>query len=969
MNDSMNNTFPGSSDEGINVPPMLFGGKIGKLVRETDWSSTALGDYGTWPQSLRSSLSLVLNSKNIAALYWGTEQWLLYNDAYSEALGDRHPWAFGRPIREALSDIAPVLGPQVEQVLATGQGFALENVQMTMCRYGKNEETFWTYSFSPIQGEAGEFSGVVLLATERTQQIYAERSASQARQRHQKSLDNMPGFMAIVNGPEHVVEYANKTYSEIVGKRDLVGLPLFDVFPEFAHSRLREILDKVYATGTSFSEDFMPFELNGEKESRYFNVHYEPVIDEGGHVTGIVLGGYEVTEQHRTTRALQALNADLDLRLKLADRMRPLVNPDEVIATACEFVGEHLDIARAVYVSVDESQVMLHIKHDWVNGTLRSLAGTVLKLDDFGPLISATLRAGQSLVIHDVATDDRSSQYADAYAAIGVRSCVAIPLIKAGKLRAILNIHNSRPHPWTQHDVTFAEDMLDRTWGAMEGARAQAELRMERDRSRAVFDTMTEGFAMLDCDWTILYMNAEGLRIGNRPNQQIIGQNHWDLWPEYVGSELEHLYRQVMQTRQPETIELKHTYADGTVAWLEVRAYLGVDDGLSIFFRDVTSRKEAEEKLRDADRRKDEFLAMLAHELRNPLAPIGAAAELLQMVKLDEARVHQTSQIIGRQVEHMTGLVNDLLDVSRVTSGKVELDRVPLDVNHILTDAMEQVSPLVGARKHRLMLDLPPNVVLITGDKKRLVQVVANLLTNAAKYTPENGTILLKTVVRDDHIYIEVTDNGIGMDADLVARAFDLFAQAERTSDRSSGGLGLGLALVRSLVELHSGTVTCASEGLGKGSTFTVCLPRLLERPNQADYLQDGEALQPTHQPLRVLVVDDNVDAAVMLTMLLEAAGHEVLVEHGAYRALERARADKPQVCLIDIGLPELDGNQVAQRLRSLPETANAVLIAVTGYGQESDRKSALAAGFNHHLVKPVDTRRLAAILSEIVVS
>jgi CheY-like chemotaxis protein len=259
--------------------------------------------------------------------------------------------------------------------------------------------------------------------------------------------------------------------------------------------------------------------------------------------------------------------------------------------------------------------------------------------------------------------------------------------------------------------------------------------------------------------------------------------------------------------------------------------------------------------------------------------------------------------------------------------------------------------------------------VLVAGDKKRLVQVVANLLTNAAKYTPEGGNILLTTVVHDDQVQVEVTDNGIGMDSELVQRAFDLFAQAERTSDRSSGGLGLGLALVKSLVELHGGVASCASAGPGKGSTFTVTLPRLQEQPGHADHVRDAEPLQAARRPLRVMVVDDNVDAALMLTMLLEAAGHEVTVEHDAYRALERARTDKPDVCLVDIGLPELDGNQLAKRLRSLPESSNAVLIAVTGYGQESDRKNALAAGFDHHLVKPVDTKRQTAILNEIALA
>lgn len=308
----MNDIPPVSASTFPNIAPMLFGGETGKIVRQTDWSGTSIGEYATWPQSLRTSLSLVLNSKNIAALYWGPEQLLLYNDAYSQALGDRHPWAFGRPFKEALSDIAPVLGPQVEQVLATGQGFALENVAMTMQRHGKAEATFWTYSFSPIQGEEGEFAGVLLFANETTQQIKAEKSASQARQRHQRSLDNMPGFMAIVNSPEYVFEYANKAFSDFAEEDELSGRSLFDVFPEFAQSRFRTVLGKVFNDGVAFSEQFMPFKLAREKEPRFFNVHYEPVFDDDECVKGIILGGYEVTEQHLASLALQKLNIDLE---------------------------------------------------------------------------------------------------------------------------------------------------------------------------------------------------------------------------------------------------------------------------------------------------------------------------------------------------------------------------------------------------------------------------------------------------------------------------------------------------------------------------------------------------------------------------------------------------------------------------------------------------------------------------------
>jgi CheY-like chemotaxis protein len=357
---------------------------------------------------------------------------------------------------------------------------------------------------------------------------------------------------------------------------------------------------------------------------------------------------------------------------------------------------------------------------------------------------------------------------------------------------------------------------------------------------------------------------------------------------------------------------------------------------------------------------------MLAHELRNPLAPIGAAAELLQIMKLDEKRVRHTSQVIGRQVRHMTALVDDLLDVSRLTRGLVDLDRAPLDIRHVVHDAVEQITPLMQSRHHHLALHLPPGITKVNGDKKRLVQVVANILNNAAKYTPEGGHIVLRVDAQPSHVAIEVRDDGIGMDPELVSRAFDLFAQAERTPDRSSGGLGLGLALVKSLTELHGGQVGCESPGPGKGSTFTVRLPSHREAPDAADSQRVEHDPGQNADSLRILVVDDNEDAASLLAMLLEASGHHVTVEHSSRRALVRAKQEAPHVCILDIGLPEMDGLELATRLRAQPETASALLIAVTGYGRDEDRKQTQAAGFAHHLVKPADIKLLASIIARV---
>ncbi|WP_228895264.1 hybrid sensor histidine kinase/response regulator [Pseudoduganella aquatica] len=375
--------------------------------------------------------------------------------------------------------------------------------------------------------------------------------------------------------------------------------------------------------------------------------------------------------------------------------------------------------------------------------------------------------------------------------------------------------------------------------------------------------------------------------------------------------------------------------------------------------------KRAQAALRDADSRKDEFLAMLAHELRNPLAPIGTAAELLRHFQFDEATVKRTSEVISRQVKHMTGLIDDLLDVSRVTRGMVTLQKETLDLRDVLGYAAEQARPLMEARRHRFSVLLPPEAIHVLGDKKRLVQVIANLLNNAAKYTPEDGFVELRLSLRGDSATVTVRDNGVGMLPELLARAFELFAQDQRTLDRSQGGMGLGLALVQRLAEAHQGSVAAHSDGIGKGSTFILRLPVAEPQPAAGESAA-GAAAVPAARSLRLLVVDDNVDAAETLGMLMADAGHAVTVEHSSRVALDRARELRPDICLLDIGLPDIDGNELARRLRQQPETAGAVLIAVTGYGQERDRNEAYAAGFDYHFVKPVDMARLNALLARI---
>ncbi|GGY91796.1 ATP-binding protein [Pseudoduganella plicata] len=402
---------------------------------------------------------------------------------------------------------------------------------------------------------------------------------------------------------------------------------------------------------------------------------------------------------------------------------------------------------------------------------------------------------------------------------------------------------------------------------------------------------------------------------------------------------------------------------------IEVTARMRAEEALRLSRQEaIESARRAEEghqRLNAMDRRKDEFLAMLAHELRNPLAPIQSAAEFVSR-QTQEASLARASTIILRQVRHLTGMVDELLDATRVSHGRIALEKVVLDLAAVIGAAAEQVLPMAEARGHTLTIVPPAGPLPVCGDFKRLVQVVANVVQNAVKYTPDGGRIEIMTQARGADIVVRVRDDGIGMTADLIEHAFELFTQGERRADRSQGGLGIGLAVVRRIVELHSGTVRATSPGLGKGSCFEITLPRLA-----------GAAPSRTAAPLpvtpaahgaglRVLIVEDNPDVAETLAMIVRAAGHDVFVEHAARAALDTARGIEPDVCLLDIGLPEINGYELAALLRTTPHGKAATLVAITGYGRAEDRAAALHAGFDHHLVKPVDIATLEEILATV---
>jgi signal transduction histidine kinase len=435
--------------------------------------------------------------------------------------------------------------------------------------------------------------------------------------------------------------------------------------------------------------------------------------------------------------------------------------------------------------------------------------------------------------------------------------------------------------------------------------------------------------------------------------------------PEAYLARIEEIYA----SSPPESLDLL-TLADGRVyeRFSKIQVIDGANAGRVWSIRDVTAQKhgeaelrQAEIALRDTDRRKDEFIATLAHELRNPLAPIRQAALISKAPAATEAQKRWSHDVIDRQVHFMSLLLDDLLDISRVTRGTLVLRMQPTELAAAVDVAIETARPLIDAKRHVLSVNLPHEPVQFTADPLRLAQILSNLLTNAAKYTDPEGQIRISASCDADQLTIRIADSGVGIGAENLPRIFDMFSQLHPTMDHSEGGLGIGLALAKGLVKLHGGTIEADSAGLGHGSEFTVRLPVRISACARA--ASSAAAPPATVTRRRVLIADDNRDSAETLAMLLRVDGHEVAIAHDGSAALATFGGFAPDVVLLDIGMPGANGYEVAQRIRHSGPGAHIKLIAITGWGQESDKERAFAAGFDHHLTKPVDPRQLNALL------
>jgi signal transduction histidine kinase len=535
-----------------------------------------------------------------------------------------------------------------------------------------------------------------------------------------------------------------------------------------------------------------------------------------------------------------------------------------------------------------------------------------------------------------------------------------------------LSAVSSEARHWSNFEIELVRNVADIVWPALAKARAGRRVAMNEDRLRLAQGVAQIGTWDWDPETRRAFFSAECkdiLGLGGDDGAALAEEWQRNVDPQQLSVVLGMLEECI--TCGKGEVEYRYRHPVRGVRWIYHKAGLVEHAGhrhvvgISL---DVTSRRQAEEALKEVNQRKDEFLAMLAHELRNPLAPIRNAAQLLS-AHGGKPEIEWARAVIERQTRHLVRLVDDLLDVSRMVRGQIALQSAPVMLADIVQSAVEASRPLIRRRRHQFAVQLPEEPVRIEGDLTRLAQVLSNLLNNAAKYTDDGGHIRLDAELEGDTVAIRVRDTGLGIAPNLLPHVFDLFTQADRTLDRAEGGLGIGLTLVKRLVEMHGGSVAARSEGLGRGAEFIVRLPVLATQPAQPGEVTAKIAPvrnEADNQSLRILIVDDNVDAADSIAMLLSMEGHQTRTVNTARAALLAAPEFKPEVVLLDIGLPEMDGYEVARLLRARNGTHDMRLVAVTGYGQPSDRRRARAAGFDEHMVKPVEPSRLQDFLRSV---
>jgi PAS domain S-box-containing protein len=1037
--------------------PVFAGpGELRALCRSFDWSATPLGPVEGWPGVLRTTVRVCLDAATVPMAIWaGPELTLVYNDAYAPVLGSaRHPGALGRPAGEVWRHLWDRLGPELRRLMERGESSRREDERFLLRRGAREEEAFFTCSFTPIRDDDGKVVAALNVVHETTERVRSKARRDDAMSfaltmarmgawefdLEARTADRSPQHDRIFGYDQPLPEWTYETFLQHVvpedrrevdrvlrravetrsdwafecriarrdgairwvwaagrhladgngGPRRMVGV-IQDITERrrseealraseaLARQRLAE-LETIYETapiglcvfdenlrwvrvnrviaeingkpiedivGRTPSEvvpdvgpqaeealrtilrtgERLDFEMHGTTSAqpgveRCWSEHWAPIKDGTGRVVAISVAAEEITERKRAARAL----AESERRFRtLAE------NAPEVIARLDRDL-------RYTYVNEYGGRVYGRPVSEVIGKTIAELGSPAARVAFWKRVFEQVIATGEPRT-EEVEWDSPTFGHQHL-------STLLVPeRDERGECRSILAI---------TRDVTLLK-------------RAGSALRESEARLRRLADAMPQLVWTARPDGTVDYFN-ERINEVTGARRRKDGSWYWEgmLHPDDVPATVM-AWTTAVRTGEPYEIAHRVKRADGALHWYLSRGVPVHDaDGRIVRWfgtaTDIHAQKSAEEALREADRRKNEFLAMLSHELRNPLAPIKNCLYILERAAPGGPQARRAQDVVARQVEHMTRLIDDLLDVTRISRGKIRLQRERVDLCALVHRAAEDHRSVFEASGIRLETRTCEGPLHASGDPTRLAQVIGNLLSNAAKFTPRGGRVELSLTSEEGTATIRVRDDGGGISREVLDRLFQPFVQARATLDRSEGGLGLGLALVKGLAELHGGRVSARSEGPGTGAEFTVNLP--LEQAG-APRLEVGPRRSSARKVRRVLVIEDNADAAETLKEVLELNGHEVQTASTGQEGIEAAHAFHPDVVLCDIGLPGMDGFEVARRMRADPELRAVPLIALSGYTGPEDLARAKEAGFDRHLAKPPEIAALESALSE----
>ncbi|MGE5095667.1 MAG: ATP-binding protein [Betaproteobacteria bacterium] len=853
--------------------------EMGARVRHFDWAATPLGPIERWPRSLRIAVGICLNSRFPMFVWWGRELVNVYNDAYIPMLGSRHPDALGKPAPEIWREIWDIVGAQARAVMERGEATYNERAQLTLQRHGYPEETWFTWSYSPIFDEDGRIGGLFCAVTEETARVVAERDRVRLlaqiegeRARLAEAFERAPSFFAILRGPEHVFEYANERYADLIGTREIIGRPLRDAIPEVQGQGFLEILDRVYQTGEPYVGKGATIRIRRSPgaplEDLFVDFVYQPVRGHDGRIVGIIAHGVDVTAR---TQIADALASEKKI-LEMIATGSPLPTVLERIVLWIE--RQSASGMRGSILLVDEAGT--HLRHcaapNLPNEYNQALDGLAIGPDAGSCAAAASER--RVVVVEDVQSDPSWAPFSELAARYGLRACTATPIMGAD----------------------------GRVLGTVAAYYAEPGSPSARDHELIRSATHLAGIVL------------EKHRVDQRLRQSLEAEQH--------------------------------------------------------------ARGEAER----ASRMKDEFLATLSHELRTPLNAIMGWAHMLRRPEATPREIQRGAEVIERNARAQSTIIEDLLDMSAILSGKVRLQMQPLEVATMVRTSIDTARPTAEAKRIAIEHDLKDlDGTRVSGDPNRLQQILWNLLSNAIKFTPREGRIRVEAQGVDGRVQVAVSDTGEGIPASFLPYLFDRFRQADPSSTRRHGGLGLGLSIVKHLVELHGGSVRAHSDGEGRGSTFTVTLPMAGAAPGAVDLRHverragaSGAVLHDDAQLIagkRVLVVDDDADARDLAQRLLEDCGARVTTAGSSNEALGLLRAQTFDALVSDIGMPGEDGHALMRQVRSLSPNENADIpaMALTAYARPEDRVKAIRAGFQMHAAKPVDPPELVAMVAGLV--